>query len=206
MPLSPHYGLLAGVLVLLGSALSIDSASAQTIVPISGTYTGTVTIIGQQPGTPPLIEFISDAIDENSDASFTLNSYDSHGLLDMISGVATGQNAFVSDDGNATLFGTFTQFNVFNADPTQPSTFTGTEVFTDGGGIFDGTSGSATFFGTFAQDPIDPTVADFTITFNGSASAVPEPNAFALFGTACVAGSALLARRRRFRPSLLSMA
>jgi hypothetical protein len=178
----------------MGLAVATTPATGQQLAPFRATFTGVIEIIGQN---PPFLDAIAEAEGENN--LFNLTRYDARILLDSSSNPAftTGQNAFVSDDGNV-LFGTFTQQTLFSTDPaTIPSTFTGMQTFTGGGGIFAGATGSATFEGTFLQ--FSPTMAEFTISFTGNVTTVPEPGAVALLGALGVGGSGVALWRCRKR-------
>ena len=175
--------------------LAPTTANAQVWAPFEGTYKGTITILGEDPSNPGFTEAIAEAT--STDASYQFSSYDAHFFVNNATQRATGENFFVSDNGNA-LYGTFWQQNVVSSDPFSIlSTFTGIQTFVGGGGAWENTFGAARIEGSFLQT--SDTTADFTLRFKEGTLAVPEPASMSLI--AGLGMTALAARRRRAKKS-----
>jgi len=171
---------------LVLSALTVMAGAATSAPqPITASYTGRSDVIELVNQAGPVLRFATVA---SGSGSFDLLSYSSTDVIDMSTGVGSGNNRFVAANGDE-LYGTFS-VQVIPTAEAHIVGLSGLATFSGGTGIFSGASGSATLIGTgvFSSD----THAEASLQYSGSIALVPEPGSAALLLAGLAAGLPML--------------
>lgn len=163
-------------------ALSLFSAVAQAApVAFNAAYDGSAQIVALIDPVGPVVRFETTSI---GNGVFDLHRYFSTDIVNLGTGVGSGNNRFVADNGDE-LFGDFT-VQIFPIDEFGALGLLGTTVFSGGTGQFSGASGAAQFSGNGRF--ISETTALTSLVFRGELALVPEPGSAALVLAGLLAG------------------
>lgn len=160
---------LACRIALAAGMMSGATVAAAAALPFSATFAGESSIVEVLDPGVPIVRVQTTA---SGSGVLGIVGYRSTDVVNFATGVGTGTNRFIEDDGDE-LWGSFTVQLVPTADP---ATFDliGDMVFTGGTGSFAGATGTGGFTGRGTFD--SPTHALTHFDFTGRLARVPLPS------------------------------
>lgn len=149
--------------------------------------------VGTIPGPPLLFEALGTG---TGTGSFSLTSLTLHLFINPVTSVAFGSSVYTAASGDTLFSFSDDDVVVFPPPGSDLLTFSGTETFTGGTGLFAGATGSATYTGAGV---VTPTGNTFTLTSRGTITlnVVPEASTIVLLATGVLPLAGFVARRRR---------
>jgi hypothetical protein len=184
---------LSSAALALGLAALPTQSQAQAYV-LTANVSGNAIVTEVVDANGPVLRFVTQATGSGSFTGLGLliTGYTSTDVVNMATGVGSGSNVFIADNGDQ-LFGSFTVQATPTATP-GALTLQGLTTFSGGTGLFAGATGSAAFSGSGSF--ISQTQALVTFVHSGSVAVVPEPASGALLAGGLALVAAAAAQRR----------